>query len=456
MLVDQDNSGADVPEVPAPAEPGASAEDTPENVADQPASDDGEQSGGFSRLFEKARTDAAASQSQADPSRDEETTEEPEKAESDEEIPDEEAKPEEEAADESQPAEEKADEKPTNRSRAHKEVLEENETLKADQTKITERLNKLDSQFKEHGGVDVVETAMDVYTKLATGKAVEVINELPVHEKTRVQKAIFETAIGDHSNRVFGVNHVLKTDFGLSADLPQELLEKTFEFITLRLNDDAKDFEQFLERELEMANTPENEAARLRKELEQLKAKPEDSQKKADGSEKIETPEELFARVNQTYGEFETATFTTVADPEFKNYGFDVKPTDSQTVKDAKLDVQRAIRSLVGTDMHDAKAFLPLIDFWSTGDTENQWFKQSSAAYERAMRLKTQSVLKSFSKVLGLKPTAPKPPPADTASSDKTAIPGDKPRSSINPPPKNDKVVGFGERFGVAKQATQR
>jgi hypothetical protein len=271
--------------------------------------------------------------------------------------------------------------------------------LKAEAQAAVAKVETLNSKLAEHGGIEAVAPAMEIFDKLVNGRAVEVINELPAHIRNGVQKQVFEAALSQEANRVLGVNSVLKADFGLEKDLPKQTMEKLFEFAAYRLNTDADDFTAFLDRELELVNTPEKEVERLRAENERLKTKPADAEAKAEGTE---TDEQILARIQTTYDDYSDQTFDRLSQAELKAYGLEASSKDTPAVKTAKETVLAMIREYVGVEMRKAKAFQPLFPYWLSGDTDNSWYRQAEGTYERVMQLKVQQAFKSISKLLNV------------------------------------------------------
>lgn len=451
----------DVSEVPADALPsgGGAEQQAPESPTPESKTEDKPK--GFRAAFSKAREDLAAVEV-AEPAAESETETEDEPAEpleSDEQIPDEE-KPDETEEKESTEADKEQQQKaPDARTRKYKEVVEENTKLAAENTAVAEKLGKLNAQFEKFGGVDVVDAAMDVFEKLASGKTDEVINQLPAHERARVQKTIFESALGNPANRLFGINHVLRSDFGLAKDAPQPLMEKAFEYFTERLNSSPEDFEAYLDRELEFYAKPDSELEKLRAEVERLKTQPPADQDKTAAAKTDESPADLGTRIDQTYAEFEDKTFATVSTKIFADYGLDVKATDTPDIKAAKEILHDALKHAVGVKMRTSKAFAPLIPFWVEGDTNNTWFDQAAKGYERANKAKLQETVKAVSKLLGLRKAAPANPPKDAGQpgqKNNTQIPAPGGSRSALPAPKtnkNEAPKGFLNRMAMAKKS---
>lgn len=438
-----ENTGVDVTDIPTPADSGTGAEtQIPENI-EAPAAPTGFDSAfGKAREAATARVEVGASDADSDEATDDSLADDA--AEPDETVPgekeDEEAEEEEEAK-----VEDETGEKPArDRTRNFKEVAAENETLKAENIKTTEKLAKLDNQFKQYGGVDVVETAMDVYDKLANGQTLEVINELPAHERTKVQQQVFVDAISKEANRVFGVNQVLTNDFGLEKPITQPLLEKAFEFITHRLNTDGEDFETFLDRELEFINTPEKELERVKAENERLK---NPSAKTEEGST-IETEFETAVRVNKTLDVFEDETFSKVIVPEIKTYGLEITPKDTPAIKEAKETLQNAVQAYIGRQMREAQAFTPLLEFWAANDTKGKWYNQAAGNYERAMKAKVQVSLKAISRLFNAKSNS-----ISADIPDPVKIPAPNGKTALqSPKPKPSEGGGFSAAFNTAKK----
>lgn len=469
--------GAEVAEDPTPADQETGAEETtPENdteassqkadtqppAGEKPAGDTKvEKPAEFGDLFGKAKETALSArdeegkQAKGDEGGESKSGDESEKKPADEQIPAEEdkTKPEEETA-KAEDTGEEGDKKP-DRTRNYKAIVEENTALKTERDTAIEKVTKLDAKLSEHGGIEVVTQAMDIFDKLANGKAAEVIAELPAHQKQALQKQVFETALTNEANRVFGVNQVLKSDFGLANDMSQPQLEKVFEYVTHRLNTDAEGFEALIDRELEYANTPENENAKLKAEIERLKTKPAETAK-ADGTEETpETDDQLLTRISTTHDDFESTTFKTLLDPELKTYGLEVSAKDTPAVKEAKEELIAMVREKVGHEMRLSKAFEPLLPLWATKETENTWYNQAARAYERAMKAKIQQSLKKISKLFVAKaqPVAN----GNGADAGKTALPapGGKGSNIQRPAKKQGEGGGFTSAFAAARKAVQ-
>lgn len=405
--------GADVTDLPASTDTQADgSEQSPEKTnsgaddkaPEQKAPDD------FSSIFDAAKTtaqkaretsgaEAEGDKSGAEGGKTDEEAKSSEKT-SDEKVPGDEddAEAEEKAASDAEKQAEAEGEKPkaTDRSRKYQEIVEENTRLTGERDTAIAKATKIEESLAKHGGVDTVQQAMDIYDKLASGKANEVFADLPSHQRTQIQKEVFTAAIAEETNRVFGVNEVLKNDFGLSTDMSQKLMEKTFEYVAHRLNTDAADFEAYLDRELEFADSPEKRIARLEAENQRLKTAPKDG---SESTEKTETELDIGLRVEKAYNEFEDATFKEIADAEFKAFGLEVSAKDTPAVKEAKELLADAVRNLVGYEMRTAKAFDPLLQYWVENDIENAWFKQAAGAYRRAMNARVQTTLKKLSKL---------------------------------------------------------
>jgi hypothetical protein len=442
MLVDETETPGAEPEIPAPAEQDGA--DTPEPAKDvQPS---------FRQLFTQAREAKPATEAKDDESEDD-PADEP-----DETIPDDEAAGEDEdeeskAADDKESADTKAAERskqPDGRTRKYKEVVAENEKLQTEAETTRTRLDTLEKQFENHGGVDVVEAAIEAYDKLANGKAVELIDSLPAVQRQKVVSDIFQNALTDERNRVHGVNTVLKQDFGLTADLDQPRLEKIFEFVVHRLNEDPSEFDSFLERELEFANTPEKEVQRLRAENERLK-QPNDP--KTDQPSAPESPEAFAVRMETTYRDFEDTNYSKVAAPLFANYGLAVTDKDPAEIREAKELLQRSIRSVIAEDMRGAKAFEPLIPFWLSGDEKDlktTFYGQAAKQYERAMKARVETALKTASRLFGGAKAKAAPPSDATLANPKIPAPGGK--TAITPKKQDSSPTGFKSAFRTARE----
>jgi hypothetical protein len=341
---------------------------------------------------------------------------------------------------------------PDARTRKYKDVVAQNEQLQAQK----DRLDTLEKSFEQHGGLDVVETAIQMYEKLAT-EPVKVLEDLPKHQREQFVRDVFSEALANEGNRVFGINSVLKTEFGLTSDLTQPQMEKVFEYVASRFTEDPADFEAFLDRELDFRNTPERENARLKAELERQKAKPADQPSDPAQSE---SQNDFVQRVEKSYTDIEDRTFENVASPKFAEYGLNVTPKDSAEIREAKELLVAAVRSNICEQMRSAKAFEPLIPYIASGDTENKFYSQAESAYGRAMKAKVETALKTVSRLIN----KAQPAPADIPAGDSTTtakprpaaprIPAPGGKSNLPAPaPKQNQSGGFRNAFGSAKRA---
>jgi hypothetical protein len=436
--------GADVTDIPAPAaEASADTASQPEPPAPAVEPEPAVEQKDFASLFSETVAKVTADLDDSE----EDKPAAPAPAEDDDTIPSDEAD-EDKPAEPSEPADDKAKKQPDGRTRKYKEVVEQNEQL---QQQIS-RVDALEQQFEKHGGLDVVETAMQMFEKLST-KPAEILAELPKHQREQMVRDVFAEALTNENNRVYGVNSVLRQEFGLSNDLTQQQMEKVFEFVAHRLNDDPTDFEAFLDRELEFANTPEREAARLRAENERLKSQP------AAAEAPQETPQEFAERMNGEFETFEDSVFTDQVMPKFETYGLNVLPTDPAEVRESKEILQAAARSLICEQMRTAKAFDPLIPYMVSGDTKNQFFDQAKGAYGRAMKARAETLLKAVSRLLGkaqAQPAVPaggeQPAPQQRAQRG-VQIPAPGGKSQLPAPAKKaPEGGGFGNAFSIARK----
>lgn len=455
---------ADVTEVPADTgDTGASAEEQP---GTSPEGEAESNPTGFRSLFQQART-AIAGDETDEPGEEGESDDDPE---ADEDIPadkdgESDDDPDAEGKDDADPdkAESEADQetgKKTARSKAFKDIQAENERLKTESTATATRLDALEQTLEKHGGVDAVETALTIFDKIASGKAVEIIDDLPPHERAKVVETVFNTAISDPNKRVEAVNGVLKSDFGLEKDLPQPLMEKLFEYATSRINFDAEDFEAYLDRELELIETPETQLEKANREIERLK----NPDAKAAEDAAPPTDFELTVKANDIYNQFEADSYKAISEPLLKDYGLDVKPTDTPAVKAAKEALVHALDDHVGVEIRKSKAFEPLLPYWLSGDDKyetNPFYRQGVTAYQRAMKAKVEPVLKSLSVLFGNSKTVETKPAGDSVGSGgqkpaQPKLPAPGGRSSIPVPQKSksQQKGGFSSAFAQAKKAT--
>lgn len=436
-------TGAEVTEDPTPAvEEGAEPNLVPDAPEAQPEPD---AKADFHSLFKKAAEKAAAPEVEPEPEpKSDEGSEKPEddpSEKADEEVPAEEApESEEDAA--------KADtEGKRSRTQNFKEIKAENEQLVTERDTAVEKVEKLNAKLAEYGGLDVVQNALEIYDKLANGNAAEVIQNLPAHVRTGVQRQVFEAALGEEANRVLGVNTVLKTDFGLKTDLDQPTMEKIFEFAVTRLNADPDDFIAFIDRELTLAATPENELEKLRKEVDLLKSKPAEDGKEVKQSD----PGVELTRIQTTHDTFETETLQGLIAPELKAYGLETSSKDTPAVKAAKEMVSQMIFEYTAHQMRSSKAFEPLLPYWLDNDVENSWYAQAAGNYKRAAGTRVEAAFKAVSKLLNVakapadaKPAAPSVP-----------APGEKRKAAMQPADKGKKPEGgFSSAWANARRAS--
>lgn len=463
QTMDPIENTADVTEVPA------NTDDTGVSTEEQPGtSSEGEAESnptGFRNLFQQARSAIAGDE--ADGSGEEDDSDED--TEADDDIPadkdgESDDDPNAEGNKDADPdkAEDEADQetgKKTARSQAFKDIQAENERLKTESEATTTRLDTLEQTLEKHGGIDAVETALTIFDKIASGKAVEIIDDLPPHERAKVAEAVFNQAISNPSKRVEGVNAVFKADFGLEKDLPQPLMEKLFEFATSRINFDADDFEAYLDRELELIETPETQLEKANREIDRLK----NPDAKAAEDAAPPTDFELSVKANDIYNQFEAETYKAVAEPLLKDYGLDVKSTDSAVIKAAKEALVRALDDHVGVEIRKSKAFEPLLPYWLSGDDKyqaNPFYTQGVSAYKRAMKAKVEPVLKSLSVLFGNSTTVETKPAGEGVGSGgqqpaQPKLPAPGGRSSIPVPQKakGEQKGGFRSAFAQAKKA---
>ena len=212
-------------------DPAAGADDKQIPETTDEATESAEPKAKFSSLFGKARENAFTNR-QAEDS--EET--EVEEPSTDDKIPGEHKTETEESEEESEevkkdePKEEPKEEKATKRSEGYKKMESERDAALEQVTQVNTRIEKLEEQFAQHGGVEVVETAMELYElasdKTKTSELVEKLNSLP--HKAQIQQQIFDNVLDLPANRVYGINRVLREDFGLEGNISQPFLEKFF------------------------------------------------------------------------------------------------------------------------------------------------------------------------------------------------------------------------------------
>lgn len=414
---------------------------------------------GRDKDFDSFFNEAVSKSAQTSPEADNETEEEAEPAVSDDQIPDEPAKPAAEIADAEEedaettentdeteePDEAKAEKK--SRSTSYKEAITRAETAEAEAQKTTERIEKLDKQFEKFGGIEAVEDAVNLYeTLMDKTKADEFIREMEQlpHYGTMAKKVI-DRAMENPAQRVFSVNQVLTEDFGLSKQISQPLMEKAFEFMTNYINDDPQEFENFLDRELEFANTEEKEIARLKAENERLKNPPV-----AQNAAPQETEQETIIRLQTKHNEFFDGQFNEVALPDLKSFGYAVSSNDPPQMKADKEKIAKLIRNGVQVELAQKRATEPLIEQWMSGkDDENSSFvKAATRNYRNVLKHESEDILKTLARLqVAIGKTKPNP---TSEAHDKVAS-AQNPKSNIAPTSQKRKPSSFDEAFELSK-----
>lgn len=469
-MSDVNPNAGEVTEVPPAAENiGDGAEQTPVTVPEpapvveeQPKSTVVDYSSRFQAAREKALSDTAEPDAGEDPESGKD--EEPKSDEADDKIPAD--KDDALKDDPSEPETPKGDEadkdgdadKKTSRSQSFKD-------MEAEVTATRSRVEALEQQFEQHGGLDVVETAMQMFEKFANGNAVEVISELPAHQRKAIADSVLGQVMNDPNVRVESVNAILTNEFGLKSALPQPLIEKVFEYVVGRANSDVSDLEAYLDYKIEALSTPESELERTKRELDNLKNGDSGQEKAAESTAApVDDPMIAVNNANRLYDEFERTSYATVAEPLLAQYGFDVKANDTPAVKTAKETLAGALESYIAEEMRTAQAFKPLLPYWLEfgGDeaalqklNENQLYASGVKSYQRAMRAKGESVIKSLATLLGsAQAAAPsQPPPAEPRT---PTVPNSAGTRQVVPDEQKkvnrDEPKGFGSAFATAKK----
>lgn len=379
-----------------------------------PTPNDQSPSDAFSDLFDKAATSVTADLEE-DPVEADDETEPPEE-------PDEPAEP---AETEGEPEGEGEPRKP--RSLKHKELLEQN-------TQLQERFSTFEQQFEEQGGFDTVENAVNFYalasdpTKVA--EFTQALSGLP-HFRQQ-QAAFFQQALSDPTNRVLGLNGVLQGDFGLQTPISQQQIEKVFEYIVERFNDDAEDFETFLDRSLELADTPERRLARLEAENAKLKSGKTTTTKSTDEAQEPAT--DVYGRVQAMGDRLDDEQFAAAYDKVAADYGLKPSSKDPVAFKEAKQTMSDVLRIFASYEMRNAKAFEPLLAYWIEGNMEkNPHYENQVRLYGKAMNARVQALIKKISPLFSGVQVPPSKPDKQLGSmlgQQKPLVPpGDKPES---------------------------
>lgn len=410
MTINTQNND-DVAQVPSDADDLPGGESVQNDIADPvPAGGDNEPSSPFQAKFREAAQKAAVSSDADDDDPDSEPDDEPDEAtdgdddldldndDADDDIPADEDEDDPDTDDDASTNDEPAEPSKKPRSQAFK-------TLQTEHQQLSERISSLDKQFEKHGGVDVVETAMDIFSALAEGDAERFLSQLPAYEQQQLATTVLQQAVSDPALRVQSINSVLKNDFGLSEDMPSDVIEKAFEHMVYAYSVDPDEFRQFLERELEYASTPESELERTKRELERLK-----TQQTGEGSSEADadalTPELVAERVNKAFDAFEASTYERVAAPIFENYGLADLPSDSDRIKTAKTTLRNMVDNHVAVETRKSKAYEPLLPYWWNGEKDvenNVFFKQNARIYENAVRANLEQAVKAVATTFGLK-----------------------------------------------------
>lgn len=429
-------------------------------VTESEATLDSSDAGGFSSKFAAARARAFSDKSEAEETQTDSEqvstktsdAQVPEETESDDEESAEEKTDEEESKEAEKQSEDDTEEEKTasRRGENFRKVTEERDTLLSANAELQTRLDKFEQNFEKFGGLDSVETALEVANTLSDPTKIkefaDIIGKLP--HRAAIQKTFFDNALSLEANRIYGVNQVLMTDFGLSSGLTQDRMEKSFEFIVQKYNEDPEEFDQFLERELELANTPENELKRTRAELERLK-NPKTA-KTADQTQEFESDQDLHQRIQKTHDEFEDTQFEAISNEVAADYGLNVSKNDTPAIKEAKEFLLEAVKFKVAVEMRTAKAHESLLGYWIVNQTDSPFYNQAVKNYKAALKVKTQNSLKQISRLLGAR-TA-KEVKKDTTLENLT----DQNKARTDLPPKTEKKTeskGFRAAFQAAKRS---
>lgn len=296
---------------------------------------------------------------------------------------------------EGEPEEQTAEEDPEARkprSLKHKELLEQN-------VQLQERFTEFEQKFEEQGGFDTVENAVNFYALASdptkVGEFTKALAGLP-HFRQQ-QAAMFQDALSDPANRVMGLNNVLKEDFGLQTPITQTQIEKVLEYVVERFNDDPEDFETFLDRSLELADTPERRVARLEAENAKLKSGVKTTTESTDGSQEPDSGA-MFARVQEMGDRLDDEQFAAAYDKVAADYGLKPSSKDPVAFKEAKATMSDLLRIFASYEMRNAKAFEPLLAYWMEGNTDqNPHYANQVRLYGKAMNARVQALIKKIS-----------------------------------------------------------
>lgn len=439
--------------------PSTATSDGGADSASETASETVTSTGGFSSRFQQARERAFSDNPEEDDTKSTDSAEGNDKA-SDEKVPEEDA--EDETGKDEESTEEKTDEKTetpeedkksSKRGENFKQVLSERDTALAENSELKTRLETFEQKFEKFGGFDAVETAVEVANALADPTKIDeftnLVQKLP--HRAQIHKKFFDTALSREENRVYGVNRVLREEFGLNADLSKTQMEKAFEFLAHKLNEDSEGFDGYLERELELANTPERELARTKAELERLK-NPEAAKTQNNSQSSDESEFDFLQRIQKTHDEFEDGQFTSVSAEVAADYGLQPSKNDTPAVREAKEFILDAVKFAVGVQMRSAKAHEALLGYWVENRAEGAFYNQAVKNYQNAMRTRVQHAFKQVSRLIQVrtevKTTTPKKELPSIAD-------GAKAKTEIAPKqePKKAQTGGFRSAFSEAKRS---
>ncbi len=443
----EDTNAADVIEVPA------QSDIQPDDIQiAEPQSDSGSDS--FDALFDEA-AEAAAAQNEPEANDDEVDAEDAaddnpaeDDAETETETDAEQDKSEKNKSDEpkSEP-----DEKPSRVSK-FKQLEAEREELQAKNTELETRQTELDKTFEKYGGVESVQDMAEVFDKVMNPQKVDqLVEELQkVPHGAKIQKAIFDHNLEMPENRVYAVNNVMKDDYGLEKSFSPETIDKVFQYISAKANEDSEDFENYLDRELSyLPPAEETETERLRRENELLKNPPKQQDQTADAQTYDLSKGDDLWRASQAAGKdlasYNSERFNDVAVPVLKELGYDklakvaenfvfgeINRQELETLQAAKAE-NGDIPFLPGQAM--AELFMTKTAF-GTEYADTTFGKQTKRAYDKVVKAKTEEFIKMISDALkpaGKAQTLPKPS-GKTDNKSRAAVSGAiNPKSSIQP-----------------------
>lgn len=452
---------SDIPQATSPAE-----------VENQPAAPDGstapnDSAEDFGDLFDRARAAADKSSklaeqdstepeldqpSEVEPETDTESGEEESVAANDEDDRDQQEKGEE-------PEEsEKAQKKPS-RVESFKAIKQRAETAEQRVTQLNEKLEK-------YGGIESVEDMTNFFeTAMNPAKADDFVEELRgLPHGGEIQRKIFDGNLKIPANRVYAVNSVLKSDFGLEKNLPDETLVKVFEYVAAKANSDIEELNNSLDVELSYLDLDddESEIEKLKRENELLKnpppAEPESNQR---DFSKPETQLEIGRKAQTAFAEFENRTIDEIAAPLLQQIGFAPAKTDAPDIKAAKQALSSMVTWAVIGETAQSEARTNVASLFvqreitggesAESEADSVYARSAQRQFRNLVKLKTQSVIKNISALLGKHSATQGATGTETSRSAALEAATGKAHSSIAARPRQAISASFDELFEEAR-----